>query len=250
MSEIMKFKFENNEKLECVELDGEPLFNPFTVGKCLEMSDNTVKKYVSQMDIEDRVDLKSLPEKTLIYLKEMNKSPRYLLRESGMYLFVFKSRKPEAKEFKKWVAREVLPQIRRTGSYETEHSMNRLLRRFVNGIQQLTGVKGEEIAITQNESWNKRLSNLMVDCSRNGMGSMKELYDELFYIFSSECGFDIPELAEGKGLTRMQYLKRNPAIAKTLYEFAHKHFTRENRQVILVPLDKDQKSLDRFVGGK
>ncbi len=37
--------------------------------------------------------------------------------ESGLYTLVFKSRKPEAKMFRKWVTAEVLPAIRRTGSY-------------------------------------------------------------------------------------------------------------------------------------
>ena len=37
--------------------------------------------------------------------------------ESALYVLIFKSRKPQAKAFRRWVANEVLPQIRRTGSY-------------------------------------------------------------------------------------------------------------------------------------
>ena len=37
--------------------------------------------------------------------------------ESGLYQLIFISRKPEAKKFRKWVTAEVLPQIRKTGSY-------------------------------------------------------------------------------------------------------------------------------------
>lgn len=39
------------------------------------------------------------------------------INESGLYSLVLGSRKPEAKRFKKWVTSEVLPAIRRTGSY-------------------------------------------------------------------------------------------------------------------------------------
>lgn len=39
------------------------------------------------------------------------------VNESGLYSLVLTSRKPEAKAFKKWVTSEVLPQLRRTGSY-------------------------------------------------------------------------------------------------------------------------------------
>ena len=38
--------------------------------------------------------------------------------ESGLYNLIFQSRKPEAKAFRKWVTSEVLPSIRKTGSYE------------------------------------------------------------------------------------------------------------------------------------
>lgn len=40
-----------------------------------------------------------------------------IISESGLYSLVLRSRRPEAKEFKRWVTREVLPAIRRTGAY-------------------------------------------------------------------------------------------------------------------------------------
>ncbi len=40
-----------------------------------------------------------------------------ILSEAGMYFFVLRSDKPEAVEFQNWVAGEVLPSIRKTGSY-------------------------------------------------------------------------------------------------------------------------------------
>lgn len=39
------------------------------------------------------------------------------VNESGLYNLIFQSRKPQAKSFRKWVTSEVLPQIRKTGSY-------------------------------------------------------------------------------------------------------------------------------------
>lgn len=40
-----------------------------------------------------------------------------IVSESGLYALIFKSRKPQAKAFRKWVTAEVLPEIRRTGAY-------------------------------------------------------------------------------------------------------------------------------------
>jgi prophage antirepressor-like protein len=41
-----------------------------------------------------------------------------MLSESGLYALIFKSRKPEAKKFRKWITVEVIPSLRRTGKYE------------------------------------------------------------------------------------------------------------------------------------
>lgn len=41
-----------------------------------------------------------------------------LISESGLYALVFKSRKPQAQVFRKWVTSEVLPAIRKTGSFQ------------------------------------------------------------------------------------------------------------------------------------
>lgn len=41
-----------------------------------------------------------------------------VINEPGLYALILRSRKPEAKKFKRWVTHEVLPQIRKTGRYE------------------------------------------------------------------------------------------------------------------------------------
>ena len=46
--------------------------------------------------------------------------PPTIVSESGLYALVLKSRKPEAKAFRKWVTSEVLPSIRRHGVYMTK----------------------------------------------------------------------------------------------------------------------------------
>lgn len=60
--------------------------------------------------------------------REMN-----VVNESGLYALVFKSRKPEAKAFRKWVTSEVLPALRKTGSYAMpqtyEEALEELLKR-------------------------------------------------------------------------------------------------------------------------
>ena len=42
-----------------------------------------------------------------------------VINESGLFSLIFSSQLPATKDFKRWIAKEVLPQIRKTGSYNT-----------------------------------------------------------------------------------------------------------------------------------
>ena len=50
------------------------------------------------------------------------KSQMSFVNEPGLYSLVLGSRKPEAKDFKRWITHEVIPNIRKTGAYLTPES--------------------------------------------------------------------------------------------------------------------------------
>lgn len=244
-NDIKIFEFEKHE-VETIFLDGEPLFNPYDVGKCLEISDSTIQSHLAKMNQNQKVilkiqDMDFLPESSK---RDLSRRGAAFLKDSGLYKLIFKSRAEKAEIFQDWITDEVLPELRKTGSYQIEGSQERLINNLVANTEALLGVKREELAIFQAESWNKKLSNLMIDCARHGLGSMKELYEELYYVFSAETGIDIVEIAGLKGMKTREYLKENQSVAKTVYEFAHQHFTRPDRQVILVP---SQTTLDGMI---
>lgn len=62
----------------------------------------------------------------------------YMINESGLYSLILRSRKPEAKAFKKWITSEVIPAIRRTGVYsiapapKREHTRLELARMILD----------------------------------------------------------------------------------------------------------------------
>jgi prophage antirepressor-like protein len=79
-------------------------------------------------DVCRALDFKSSSESVLRGLDDDEKMMRkvsasskmrnmWFVNESGLYNLIFRSNKPEAKTFRKWVTGEVLPAIRRTGSY-------------------------------------------------------------------------------------------------------------------------------------
>lgn len=65
------------------------------------------------------------------------------ITESGLYSAILRSRKPEAKEFKRWVTGEVLPSIRRHGAYMTEHTIEQILTDPDTLIKLATDLKAE-----------------------------------------------------------------------------------------------------------
>jgi len=83
-----------------------------------------------------------------------------IVNESGLYALIFKSRKAEARRFRKWVTAEVLPAIRRDGEYRAEQAransergqlarLRRLLLETAEGVKAgaLTPGKAQAIAI-------------------------------------------------------------------------------------------------------
>lgn len=47
-----------------------------------------------------------------------------IINEPGLYTLVLGSRKPEAKDFKRWITHEVIPSIRKHGMYATDELLN------------------------------------------------------------------------------------------------------------------------------
>lgn len=65
-----------------------------------------------------------------------------LINESGLYSLILRSRKAEAKRFKKWVTAEVLPAIRKHGRYEDQQAKMPTLMDELIGMSELGVIKG------------------------------------------------------------------------------------------------------------
>ncbi len=108
-SELVQFGFEgNNVRIEVGD-DGELMFVAVDVCNILEISDTS--QAVGRLDQDEKGTCKV---RTLGGVQDL-----LGLTESGLYTLVIRSNKPQAKPFRRWVTHEVLPQIRKTGRYET-----------------------------------------------------------------------------------------------------------------------------------
>ena len=145
--------FEGNS-VEIFEWNGQVLFNPRHVGNCLELSDSAVRNYLAKMNKKQAIVLKN-PDVRDKDIRKLNNAGEKFLTESGVYKLIFKSRKPEAERFSDWVADDVLPRIRKTGSYEMPEkeknkkerlsSVNQMAKN-ITGLLQEAGVDAKFIA--------------------------------------------------------------------------------------------------------
>lgn len=111
MNQIVAFDFESKNVRIVVDQDGEPWFVAADICAAL-----TVKTEQTRRLDDDEKGLRIV--QTLGGEQEMT-----VINESGLYSLILTSRKPEAKRFKRWVTHEVLPSIRKTGSYAAPGSV-------------------------------------------------------------------------------------------------------------------------------
>ena len=111
MENLMIFE---GKEVEVFELNGQVFFNPKHVAECLEISD--VNSSIRNFNEKQVVKLKN-SDMYNVHIRKLNNAGENFLTESGVYRLIFNSRKQEAEKFRDWVTDEVLPQIRKTGSY-------------------------------------------------------------------------------------------------------------------------------------
>ena len=101
--------------VQCMCVKGEPWFKGKEVATILGYK-NTMQAIRVNVDDDDKKKMEELGKLSDSSLDANAKRSMYI-NESGLYSLILRSEKPEAKTFKKWVTSEVLPKIRKTGSY-------------------------------------------------------------------------------------------------------------------------------------
>lgn len=110
--EILKFTFEGTEEIRAIQIDGEPWFVGKDVAEILgyKKARNAISTHVDEEDKKDAPIQGPLG----------GKQSMTIINESGLYSLILSSKLPTAKKFKRWVTSEVLPAIRKHGTYMTD----------------------------------------------------------------------------------------------------------------------------------
>ncbi|MGG7653548.1 phage antirepressor KilAC domain-containing protein [Kocuria rosea] len=107
MTELETFHF-NEQPFAAFLLDGVPCF--MAADTCAALSITNVGNAIAALDDDEKGSIR-------ITDGTPGTPNRAYITEAGLYSLVLRSRKPEAKAFKRWITHDVLPAIRRTGGY-------------------------------------------------------------------------------------------------------------------------------------
>ena len=112
---VQIFVHERFGKVRVVMIEGEPHFVAADVCKALDIKN--YRDAVARLD-DDEKKLAMIPVGGVgLNDTQGNYQSVNVVNEPGLYRLIFASRKPEARDFQDWVYHEVLPSIRKTGSY-------------------------------------------------------------------------------------------------------------------------------------
>lgn len=133
-SEVLSFSNEQFGTVRIVELNGEPWFVANDVCQVLSVYRTQIRR------LDD-------DEKDVHTMHTPGGEQRIsIINEPGLYSLVLSSRKPEARQFKRWITHEVIPSIRKHGVYATPDTVERLLNDPDFAIKTFTALKEERAA--------------------------------------------------------------------------------------------------------
>lgn len=129
MNELQVFNNAMFGNVRIILQDNEPWFVAKDVCDCLEISNS--RQAFSRLDDD---------EKNSVILNDgtPGNPEKSIVNEYGLYSLVMSSRKPEAKAFKRWITHDVLPTLRRTGSYSLNipQTLPEALRAYADEVEQ------------------------------------------------------------------------------------------------------------------
>lgn len=202
-NEIQVWNYESSE-IRTVQVNGEPWFVLADVCKVLELSNPS--KVADRLELDEKANFEL----------GLRGGATNCINESGLYAVVLRSDKPQAKPFRKWVTSEVLPSIRKHGSYSVQSQFADLSPQLQVLIQmetrqkqiearqaeQATALAGLEqkiqntceVIALDKTAWRKdseHLINKIARATGEGYGGIRLVYEEIYRSIESRAGVSL-----------------------------------------------------------
>ena len=187
MNELQIFNSEEFGEIRTVTIDNEPWFVGKDVAEALGYA-NTRDALATHVMDEDK--------NTVVISDGKRGNPNQtVINESGLYALIFGSKLESAKRFKHWVTSEVLPEIRKTGSYQMQNlstEMKAILMHDEKLVKIDQRVSGLENTMTIDYGQQKVLGDCVNRVVIDALGGKdSEAYREISKKVFSECNRDL-----------------------------------------------------------
>jgi prophage antirepressor-like protein len=200
MYDIVAFDFESSE-VRILWKDAEPWFVLVDICKALDISNPS--RMAQRLDEDER---------SVYNLGRQGEA--IIINESGLYTVILRSNKPEARIFKHWITHEVLPSLRKTGSYSLSKAPEAELLREIQRLNEINERTNQKLDILIKQNEQKKIKKQLP----------KEPLpdDEKAMIISAIC-----DLAQKNQKVKVSYLTfRNILVSKFGKDVLPKHPTR------------------------
>ncbi len=187
MEKLQIFKNEEFGEIRTVLIDGDAWFAGKDIAEALKYNEPH-KAIVRHTEIDDR--MKHPITDSLGRNQEI-----WFVNESGVYDLIFGSKLPSAKKFKRWVTSEVLPAIRKTGSYQLPMNPMEQIKMIAGGViqmdERLTKLENTmTIDYAQQQSITKAVNKAVTKVLG---GKQSNAYHEVGKKVFAECNRDIKD---------------------------------------------------------
>lgn len=197
MNQLEVFKNEDFGEIRTVQLNNEPMFCLSDICKALEVKNTTDVAKRLEDDEVTRFNLGG-------QVGETN-----FVSESGLYSVILRSDKPNAKRFRKWITSEVIPSIRKTGTYSARtlspqfQLMQGLLDQMAEQEQRLQGVENfcnnvKEVMATPIGDWREEMNSHVRKIAKSSGIDYRALYTELYIELEKRAKCDLTKLSVNK----------------------------------------------------
>lgn len=149
-NEIQRFEFKGASLRALTDEAGEPWF---VAKDACDILGNDTNHLREALDDDEITNLRNSE-----VWNQPGRAP-LIISEPGLYKLIMRSRKPEAKEFQRWVTHEVLPSIRKHGAYMTQQTLDKALTSPDFLIQLATKLKEEQEKVKELEPKAKALDD-------------------------------------------------------------------------------------------
>lgn len=171
--------------------NNEPLFCLVDVCRVLELSNPSQVKTRLDKEGLQLIDFHALTSNEGVIFNELGNKDTTFIDESNLYQVIFQSRKESAVIFKRWVTKEVLPSIRKTGSYSVT---TKLPQTFAEALRAYADEVEKNEALKLENSQQKQI-----------IGELQPKASYYDLILSSQDCMTVTQIAKDYGLTA-QYL--------------------------------------------